>query len=329
MKRCLVVGGGGFVGANLGRRLARLGTDIFVINEPRKKLWRIHDLLFSVDVFQADVSDFREVRRIVREVKPDVIFNMVTYGDSAYQDDQERIFDTNFYATVNLLNVCREVGFDCFVNLGSFYEYGVKKCPMHEDMPLEPISSYGVAKAAATQYCLKEALSRKLPVYTVRPFLVYGDFEGEHRPIPKLFSSALRGTPVVLPAPHYLYDFIYIEDLIDLFLVVERKRPRKTYIFNGGFGVQYSMRELTQVFKSIWQNDIDIRWSNDAMNASMESSSVWCADVTRAQRVLGWVPRHDLSDGVSRFFDWFTRSQDRYGVSKKETLPVREISVSP
>ena len=53
----------------------------------------------------------------------------------------------------DLIDACKNVNYDLFVNTGSVFEYGVKNSRINEGEILEPVSYYGVSKAASTLYC--------------------------------------------------------------------------------------------------------------------------------------------------------------------------------
>jgi nucleoside-diphosphate-sugar epimerase len=227
-----------------------------------------------------------------------------------YQNDQETIFNVNFYGTVNLLNACKAVGFTCFINTGSSSEYGIKDTPMHENTLLEPVSDYGVAKAAATQFCLKEALFNKLPVYTVRPFSVYGDYEMPTRLIPNILVNALRDTLINLSSQHSVRDFIYIEDMIALYDAIAQRPPRSMYILNGGTGKQSSIGNVITIVEEFMGKTLDVRWGTSSPRPW--EPRAWQADSTRTQTSTGWKPCFTLREGLAASLVWFAQHMSSY-----------------
>lgn len=231
MKKVLVTGGSGFIGSNLVRSLLDQQHEVYLLVQPHDSLWRIKDIVPQLQVLYIGLTEFAAVSAIVQTIKPDLIFHLASFGGMPDQTDQRAIFDVNFYGTLNLLNACKKVGFECFVNTGSSSEYGKKDIPMAENLVLEPISDYAVSKAASTQLCLKEALFNKLPVYTVRPFSVYGDAELHSRLIPTIALSMLRNEPLQLSNPKLVRDFIYIDDMIAALHAVAEKKAISPFYF--------------------------------------------------------------------------------------------------
>ena len=178
--------------------------------------------------------------------------------------------------------------------------------PMSETLALEPISDYGVAKAAATQFCLKETLFNKLPVYTIRPFSVYGDYEMPSRLIPTIMTSTILGEPIQLSSPHFMRDYIYIKDMVRLYRVVAQVRPHDAYIFNGGTGVQSSIQDVVSTVQELSGKTFNVAWG--ASTPRPWEPRAWKADVTRAQNVLGWQPAYDVHDGLKMTLEWFEKN---------------------
>lgn len=329
-KNILVTGGAGFIGANLVRELANDPHHIIhLLVEKNSNLWRLSDIINTLIIHEIDLADFDAVRTLVHTVKPSTIFHLAAYGGMCTQLNQKLIYDVNFYGTINLVNACKEVGFECFINTGSSSEYGMQEVPMHEELVLEPISDYGVAKAAATQFCLKEALFNKLPIYTIRPFSVYGDYEMPSRLIPTIMVNALEGKSIQLSSPHFVRDYIYIKDMVGLYMAVANGRERDIvkepetpismpyppmpcvkYVFNGGTGVQSSIQDVITTVQELVGKPLDITWG--ASTPRPWEPKAWRGDITRAHNVLGWQPAYNLHDGLQASLAWFNNNLRMY-----------------
>ncbi len=310
MKICLVTGGAGFIGSNLVRKLLSAGHRVHVLTEKATPLWRLSTILNQIVVHEIDIAHFEKINALVKIIKPEWIFHLASYGGLPEQQDQESVYYINFESTRNLVNACKEIGFECFINTGSSSEYGIKQCQMKEDLFLEPVSDYGIAKAASTHFCLKEALINKLPIYTIRPFSVYGDYEMATRLIPTVLINALTEKPVLLSSPTYVRDFIYVEDIVDMYFAITRHLPRTNFIFNAGSGVQSSIQDIVGTIQSMIETKITVHW-NSAEPRPMEPKH-WKADNILAQQLLNWHPHYNLSKGLKKSLTWFKNHLDFY-----------------
>jgi nucleoside-diphosphate-sugar epimerase len=309
-KTILITGSTGFVGSNLLRRLNRPGADLHILSRESSDLWRIKDIVDNVKRYAPDLSDFDNLKKVVREISPDIIYHLATYGGNPQQMHFRQIIESNFFGTVNLINACKETGFDLFINTGSSSEYGAKTAPMREaDVP-EPRNNYGISKTAATLYCQSIALNEKLPIITVRLFSPYGDFEERSRLIPSVILSCLQRKNPEISSPSFVRDFIYIDDVIDLYEQLPDKGITSGDIFNAGSGKQHTVGEIVDTIIKITGNHVEPyvglpqRWPNEP--------NMWQADMSKTLTLLNWAPKYDLTAGLTKTVDWFGKHQHLY-----------------
>lgn len=309
MTRYLVTGGTGFIGSNIVQELVKQNKKVFLLTEKNADLWRIKNILNSVSIYEVDLTSFEKIKEIVFQIKPEIIFHLAAVGINPNFDDLKLLFDVNFYGTINLLKACETIGFDCFVNTGTSSEYGIKKTAMSEDDILEPLVDYAISKASSTMYCYKVAKLKKLPIYTVRPFNVYGDFEHPHRLIPTIMINYLKNKPINLSNPKFVRDFIYVKDVVNFYLTLSEQKPTE-YIFNIGTGIQSSLFDVVVTFESIVNEKLNIKWGT-AKPRPWEVDC-WYADINKAKKVLNWQAKFDLKKGLEKSFDWFKKNLSLY-----------------
>src|SRR5436309_393229 len=214
MKRAMITGGAGFVGANLARRLVRDGLDVQVLVRPACDRWRIADLARELHVCEVSLEDREAVAREVRGFKPEWVFHLAAHGAYSWQDDVGRMVRTNLLGTIHMVEACLAVGFEALIHTGSSSEYGSKDHAPAEDEMVEPNSVYAVTKASATLYCGQVAKLRRAPIQTLRLYSVFGPFEAPARLIPRLVSCGLEGRLPPLAAPSTARDYVFVDDVV-------------------------------------------------------------------------------------------------------------------
>lgn len=304
-KRILVTGAGGFVGANLVRRLVEDGHRVTGVLAPGGDQWRVNGLQERTELVDVDLRDQDAVRRLVHRVAPEWTFHLAAHGAYSWQQDARRILDTNLMATVALIDVCREFGCDAFVHAGSSSEYGFKDHAPSEEELTEPNSRYAVAKAAASLFCGYVARYEQFPAVTLRLYSVFGPYEDPRRLVPAVVINARRNELPPLVAPEVARDFVWVDDVVEAFLLAaEAAGSRRGTVYNVGSGVQTSMAELVDIARRVLDIDAEPTWGS--MPERAWDATSWVADNRRIQEELGWQPRTDLAEGLRRTAAWLS-----------------------
>jgi dolichol-phosphate mannosyltransferase len=304
MKRVLITGGTGFVGANLARRVLRDGHEIHLMVRPSRPFWRLDEIAADVRLHQADLEDREAVRSVVSEVKPDWVFHLAAYGAYPTQTGFERMVATNLTGSVALLDACRESEVEAFVQTGSSSEYGYKDHRASEDELLQPNSHYAITKAAATHYCQFAARTTGLNAVTLRLYSVYGPYEEPARFIPTLIVHGLRGRLPPLVSPSTARDFVYVEDAVDAMLRVAAAPPvERGTVLNVCSGSQTTLASAVAIARRLMQIPADPAWSS--MSARSWDTDIWVGSPAAAEREIGWRARFDFETGMQHTIDWF------------------------
>lgn len=299
--KVLVTGATGFVGACLARHMVAQGHEVHVFTREKSNRWRIQDLLGQMREHFVDLTDADCVQTAISHIRPEGIFHLATYGGFADQQDTTAIVTANFLGTVNLLRACERVGFDFFINTGSSSEYGIKQEPMRETDVAEPVGDYGVSKLAATAFCHSEAVQKELPIVTIRLFSPYGYWDDPKRLIPYVIQSFLKNEVPLLSTTHSVRDYIFIEDILQLYQKMAETPKLAGGIYNAGSGLQTSIGEVVKIIREIMGSEIVPAWGS--IGAKRMEPSVWVADTDKT-RQLGWQARVDLREGLRRTIEW-------------------------
>ncbi len=304
MKRVIVTGAAGFVGANLARRLLRDGHDVRLLVRPAQNLWRLDEIRHQVELVEVDLGDSERLDDLVRALRPEWVFHLAAHGAYPHQTDWRRMVAANIVGTVALVEACLRSGVEAFVNTGSSSEYGFQDHAPAETEPLEPNSAYAVTKASATMFCRHLAVSRQVHLPTLRLYSVYGPYEEPSRLMPSLIVHGLRGELPPLADPDIARDYIYIDDVLDAYcLAAARPGPERGPVYNVGTGRQISLREVVEAARAALNVKAEPRWGS--MPRRAWDTSVWVADNGKLRRDLGWQPRFTLTQGLSAMAQWF------------------------
>jgi nucleoside-diphosphate-sugar epimerase len=310
MKRVLITGGTGFVGANLARRVLRDGHETHLLVRDSHQSWRLDEIARHVRLHEGNLEDGEAIRRIVGEVKPDWVFHLAAYGAYSNQVGFERMLATNLTGCVMLLDASKETGVETFVHTGSSSEYGYKDHPASEDEVLEPDSHYAITKAAATHYCQFVARTTGLNAVTVRLYSIYGPYEEPTRLLPTLILHGLRGQLPPLVSPATARDFVYVDDAVDAMLGVAAAAaiPRGS-VFNVCSGSQTTIEFAVETARRLMNIPATPVWSS--MSARSWDTDVWVGSPAAMERAIGWRASCNFETGMQKMIDWFRENPKR------------------
>src|ERR1017187_1224649 len=317
MKRVIVTGATGFVGANLARRLLRDDHEVHLLVRAGYQPWRIEAIRDDVHLHELQLHDIESVTRVIDQIRPDWVFHLAVYGAFSSQTDVQGMVQTNIHGTINLVQACLKTGFEAFVNTGSSSEYGFKDHPPAETEVLEPNSPYAMTKVASTLFCCQTARQQHVHLHTLRLYSVYGPYEDPTRLVSTLIVRGLQGELPPLVGPETARDFVHVDDVVEAYLLAATRPGQEPgAIYNVGGGVQTTIREAVAIARQVLEINVEPSWGT--MPARSWDTSVWVSDNRRICHQLGWAPRHDFLHGFTTTAEWFRAHPDLLQVYRRE-----------
>ncbi len=314
-KKILITGATGFIGANLVRYLIKnYDCQIYIFIRETSNLWRINDIINfeKIKIYYCDIRNKEEVYFIFREIKPDIVYHLATYGMFLNREkDKESIITTNINALFYLIEASKEVGVKRFINTGTTSEYGIKNKPMREDMKLDPVNTYGATKASGTILATQLAQEYNFNLITLRLFSPYGYYEDKDRLFPYLILKFLNNEPIKLSNKNSVRDFTFIEDIINGYIQATLiDNIKNGEVINIGYGKQKRIIDIVQILEKIKGDSLDIEWGK--IPPKQEEPVKWEANNKKARKILKWKPYFTLEKGIKKLIDWFKENKRLY-----------------
>ena len=303
----LVTGANGFLGAHLVRRLADLGARCTGLHRPTSNLLRLAEFSSRIALHAVDLRDAEGLRNRVRAHPPKVVFHVAAQGVDPGKRDLETMFQSNVLGLVNLLEALEGVPLDAFVNTGTCSEYGPRgDGPRPESEAPDPVSAYGVSKAAAVMLGVVLARTRRRPIVTLRPFTTFGPYERSDRLVGYVTTCVIKGEEIRMTGGVQARDFIYIDDVVEAYLRAGIPPVASGEIINVGSGQVVTIKALVEKVREIAGSTVPVRVGA----LPYRDDEIWhlCADIRRARERLAWSPQVSLDEGLRRTLDWYRRS---------------------
>jgi nucleoside-diphosphate-sugar epimerase len=302
----IVTGAAGFIGSHLCERLLDLGHDVvgidaFVPYYPRAvkeqnlataradRRFSFHQLDLRVDALEPIVAG------------ADVVVHLAAMpGLDRGWVDFEAYSSCNVLATQRLLAAvcaaCRPLPQFVYGSTSSVYGSFASG---NEDLPLRPISPYGVTKVAAEHLCSAYREAFGLPAVILRYFSVYGPRQRPDMGYHRFVRALLLGEPVtVYGQGDQVRGNTYVSDCVEATVLAGGAESGRTY--NVGGGETASVWDILDRLATIAGRRAVIRREPERRGDQRHTF----ADVTRIRRELGWTPRVKLDDGLARQWAW-------------------------
>jgi nucleoside-diphosphate-sugar epimerase len=207
--------------------------------------------------------------------------------------------DANVYATQRLLTAAayaRDI--QRFVYSSSSSVYGeADVLPVHETSALLPQSPYGVTKVASELLCLLYSRSYGVPVVALRYFTVYGPRQRPDMAFYRFCKALITGQPLcVYGDGSQTRDFTYVSDVVEANILAATSPSAVGGIFNIAGGTRVSLREVIAMLEEISQAPLPVIFTEKQRGDVRDTF----ADITQAERVLGYRPQVTLREGLQR-----------------------------
>jgi UDP-glucose 4-epimerase len=301
--RILITGASGFLASHLLDVLQHIGCHLIAVYHPSEAP-RID---VNADWLAGDLTGSGVIENIIREHQPDIVVHLAARLSAerswAFADESRA---ANFDVTHRLMLA---VGMHSprtrrVLLIGSSEEYGnTTTLPVRETCPVNPVSPYSGAKAAASMFATLYAQLFELPVVVLRPFILYGPRQSPSMMIPQLIAHAVQGRDFAMTQGEQTRDFVYVEDAVDAMvraMVVENIHGE---IFNICSGTEMSIRSMAERVMQIMQPTMELQPGV----LPYRKNEVWrlFGSNEKAQRMLGWKPVTDIDSGLRKTIAWY------------------------
>jgi len=331
-KKILLTGGAGFIGSHVAEALLLRGAQLTIVDalddfySPQRKRANL-DEVRRCGAFQfehADICDVDRMREIFAACQPDAVIHLAARAGVRPSIEQPRLYErVNVAGTLNLLDLCREFRVPRFVFGSSSSVYGADSpVPFSEEqLTLRPISPYAATKLAGELLAYTYAHVWGLQIVCLRFFTVYGPRQRPDLAIHRFTELVERGEALpIFGDGSSARDYTYVDDIVaGVLAALDYKFAEPaSAATGGGTGVASAAGAAFEIFNL--GNSSPIRL--DKMVQAIERATgrvaarrvlplqvgdvpITSADISRAERILGYEPQVTLADGLNRFVEWF------------------------
>lgn len=326
--KVLITGGAGFVGSQLGHRLAAEGHDVVLLDN--MSYGHLDNLVVDGGTFGRFVCrDIRDPQAATLYEGVDCVVHLAGIAAlPACQLDPREAYDVNVAGTGQVLEAARRAGVRRVIFSSTSAVYEKTKAPvLREDAEVHPDLVYACTKHAAEDVCRAFAKNYGMDVVVCRFFNLFGPHQDIQRTSPPFTSYVARElahdrAPVLYNQTDARRDYVHVADVIELLLRMMRsERPYAADVFNICTGVGQSVPELYQIFQQVSgktiapvYDDPAKFWdrypalfsgrfplSRERIVEEVYKNAVGSPDKARAE--FGWTPQADITAGLRSVYE--------------------------
>jgi UDP-glucose 4-epimerase len=302
--KCVLFGGGGFIGSAIADRLLHDGHSLRIFERPRVIPYRTFEAHEDVEWMTGDIMSTHDVINAVDGA--DVVFHLVsTTLPKSSNDDPIYDVQTNLVATLQMLNamVARRVERIIFISSGGTVYGSPVMTPIRESHPTDPVVSYGITKLAIEKYLFMYERMHGIKATILRVSNPYGErqrVDTAQGALAVFLKRALSGHIIdIWGDGSSTRDYIYIRDVADAFVQTLMYSGAER-IFNISSGQGTSLNQLVEIIEQTLGYPVDKQYlPGRPFDVSV---NILCNDL--AKNELGWAPKVNLVEGIALTAKW-------------------------
>lgn len=307
MARCLVTGGGGFIGSHLVETLLQAGHSVRVLdNFCTGKRANLDSIVGThADIVDGSVTDSTAVAEAVSGV--DWVFHLAALPSVQRSvEDPFATHDVCVTGTLRVLEAARRSGVRRVIYAASSSAYGDNPGAVRsESEPLSPMSPYAAAKVAGEHYCRSFTRVYGLETVRLRFFNIFGPRQDPDSPyagvIAAFARTMLKGrAPTIFGDGQQSRDFTYVANAVHALCQAATAPAAVGNVYNVGTGGRRNLLDLVHQLNTILGTSLEPILA-PARSGDVRHSQ---ADISLARRELGYEPPVDFAEGLRRTVDW-------------------------
>lgn len=332
MKKILVTGAAGFIGANLVMRLLESGEPLRIVGldnmnsyyDPALKEYRLRLIEAKAarqreqggnwEFVRGSIADRELVERVFAAEGFDIVVNLAAQAGVRYSiENPDAYMESNVMGFYNILEACRRHPVKHLVYASSSSVYGGnKKVPFSTDDRVDsPVSLYAATKKSneLMAHCYSKLYG--IPATGLRFFTVYGPAGRPDMAYFGFTEKLCRGEKIqIYNFGNCRRDFTYIDDIVEGVVRVMDGGP-KSPIYNIGGGQPENLLDFVQILQEelvragVLPQDYDFEAHKELVPMQPGDVPETYADTSALERDYGFTPRTTLREGLRSFVEWY------------------------
>ena len=308
VKRVLVTGGAGYIGASMTSRLLNEGVNVRVLDSLLHGGDAILGFLHqsNYEFRHGDVRDQEKLRKCLQEVDAVLHLAALVGFPVCKKAGREEVWAVNVEATRSLYRLAEAAGVKRFIFASSYSNYGLAEGKVTEKSPLNPQSLYAESKVAGEEFLLQQ--TGEPWVTCVRLSTLFGAAPRTRFDlmVNEFALTAHLGRKLVIYQKDFNRAFVHVQDVAEALCRIFSSSPEVVagQVFNiGGDELNSSKGQLVKLIRKHWPN-LEVEERALEFGGDMRSLHV---SFEKVRSILGFVPDWTLDDGIKELHQMLTQ----------------------
>lgn len=320
-RKVLVLGGLGFIGSNLAKRLVEIGDDVTIYDnlDPNSggNIHNIDEFKSNVTLCFDDILDLKKLREKI--IDSDIIYNCAASTSHPFSMKEPLLdLDVNSKAVLNILNIIKKCNHNVkFIHLGTSTQLGkLLYSPADESHAEFPTDVYSANKSVSEKYVLIYANAFGIDCSVFRLPNIFGPRASIHSPdftFNNFFIGlALQNKPITIYGKgDQKRNLLYVDDAIDALLMGSNSNLTKGEVFFVSSDNHYSVSEIAnKISKHISNVDVNqIDWPKNRKAIEIGDAILTNKKI---KKILKWYPKVSFEEGLIKTKEFYSNKLKYY-----------------
>ena len=320
MKKVLIIGGCGYLGARIAEFLANRNYEVSILDTFTHEGYDEWSSLIKNFII-GDIRDEKVIEKL-KSHKYEIVINLISLNHHQSNNNPNFVSSINVMPTWNILDSLSKNGLKKFIYFSTIHVYGkIKNQLISEDYITKPTNAYGLTHKKKKKICNYYNYNSNTECVNVRLSNSYGSPVFKENScwwlvINDFCKSAYNDNEIILNSDGSPQrDFIHSSDICNALELIVQSKITTNNIFNIASGKTFTILELAKIVKKVYEEnykkEIMVKFSdntsffNPKLNNEIKKYKI---DISKIRKI-GFKPKMNISEGIKTVFNYLDNNK--------------------
>ena len=307
MKKAIVTGANGFIGRNLVTELLKRGYFVYAVIRNKYEDIKCFDGLKNIVIIYCELDNINNLETLINNKEEINLFYHLAWNgvSTTYKNDFDIQFSNVRYTTESIA-VADKLNCKKFISTGSLSECAYADKPVDGSEVPSPSDFYSCAKISARYFCMLYSEKHDIDINWCLVTSLYGPGRTDNNILTYTILSLLDGKNTEYTKLEQIWDYTYIDDLINALILIGEKGKNKE-IYAIGSGETRKLKEYIQIIFNILAPNKELRVGQISYKTNRIDNSV--ANIAKLKKDTGYSANTSFKTGILKTIDYLKKTK--------------------